>query len=522
MTAREPFEARGRIKALPSSARRLRLRLLVAASACAGLVVTSGVVEGAAEASPAGRATVAGHAGVVSSAGGLRAGGAAPALRRPSRAAASPSGNLLTYDYGNARDGIDTLDPSLGRIGSRPAWSRALAGGIYGQPLVIGNQVIVATEDDVVYALNGSTGAVEWHFSIGAPAREATIRSAPELAGCGDIFPLGITGTPVIDTLHSPPGESQLFVAGEVQRAGTSDWQGIEHVMVAATFKRLSATVRWRRVIDPPGAGSTYLAVAEQQRSALTLSSGRVYAEYGGLNGDCGRYQGYVVSLAESGSGALGSFKVPTSREGAIWSTGGASVGPGGELFVATGNSANTSAGEPFDYGDAVLGLSPSLSTIDSYFAPSDWYTLNADDLDLGSGGPIQLPGGKLIFEIGKAQDNGVSTGYLLDPAALGGIGRPLYSGVGVLGRRLRVRGRRGGDHDSGRTERHVHLRPVPERDSRPHARGDIVGAVVHGRLACAGGRRRQRPPDRRRRPRLGALHRGRRRERKRPDAVRP
>ena len=37
------------------------------------------------------------------------------------------------------------------------------------QPLVIGSTVIVATENDWVYGLNGSTGAIKWSISLGAP-----------------------------------------------------------------------------------------------------------------------------------------------------------------------------------------------------------------------------------------------------------------------------------------------------------------------------------------------------------------
>ncbi len=370
-----PFRAGDAARANAASFNRgRRFRSLAAASACAALLVSGGVISSASTASAARRET----AGTVSPPR-LRAVAARQTMvARPGTAppAAARTGNLLTYDYGNGRDGVDTVDSSLAAVGKLPAWTRSLPGGIYGQPLVIGNQVIVGTEDDMVWGLNGSTGGIEWHFSLGSPVAATTVRSAPGLSGCGDIFPLGITGTPVIDAAHSGQGHSELFVAGEVQRAGTSDWQGVEHVLVAATITRQSATVTWSHEIDPPGAGSTYITAAEQQRSALSLSGGRVYVEYGGLNGDCGMYQGYVVSMAESGQGALQSFKVPTSREGAIWSTGGASISSGGELFVATGNSANTSSGQPFDYGDSVIGLSPDLSRIDSYFAPSDWYTL--------------------------------------------------------------------------------------------------------------------------------------------------
>jgi outer membrane protein assembly factor BamB len=43
-----------------------------------------------------------------------------------------------------------------------PAWtSPALDGELYGEPLVSGGHVFVATENDTVYALSATTGSVE-------------------------------------------------------------------------------------------------------------------------------------------------------------------------------------------------------------------------------------------------------------------------------------------------------------------------------------------------------------------------
>jgi outer membrane protein assembly factor BamB len=347
--------------------------------------------------------------------------GAAGAPAKPA-VRASSSGQLLTYGYDNARNGLDTADPSFAHLTS--AWNASISGGIYGEPLVDGSLVIVASEDDEVYGLNASTGSVAWKFSIGSPARTSVIDTAPTLSGgCGDIDPLGITGTPVID-----PSRNEVYVAGEVQSSGTSDWEGIKHVLVGAKFTSTSATVLFDHPIDPPGAGSTYEIPAEQQRSALTLANGRVYVEFGGLSGDCGSYQGYALSMSDLGiKGTFQHFKVPTSREGAIWATDGAATNSSGELYVATGNSADGSP--PFDYGDSVIGLSPSLK-MDGYFAPSDWAVRNQDDLDLGSGGPIILPNSNLVFEIGKGGANNASTGFLLNGSNLGHIGHPLFSGT--------------------------------------------------------------------------------------------
>lgn len=351
--------------------------------------------------------------------------GAASAASGPHHVAAAAGGQLTTYGYDNARDGVGPRTPSLTRL--RPAWTdgrRAISGGSYGQPLVDGRLVIVATENNQVYGLNAATGKVAWRYRVGAPARLATIDKTPTLSpGCGDIGSLGITGTPVISA-----AAHEVLVAAEVQgQPGRPRWQHIRHVLVALRFTATGVRLAWRRTIDPPGGGGrVYYIPAEQQRSALTLSRGRVYAEYGGLFGDCGKYQGYVVSVAASGTGRLRSWKVPTVREGAIWATDGAATNRHGELFVATGNSSNDSG--RFDYGDAVIGLSPGLR-LDGYFAPRDWARRNADDLDLGSGGPILLPGSNLVFESGKPAVSGVSTGFLVSQSRPGRIGHPRFAG---------------------------------------------------------------------------------------------
>jgi outer membrane protein assembly factor BamB len=339
-------------------------------------------------------------------------------------------GNITTYHDNNGRTGYDGLDPSLATLTG--AWddsngSRALDGAVYAEPLVYHGLVVVATENDSVYGIDARTGAVRWRFHFGSPASQSSIQSTPGCGDGGDIFPLGVTSTPVIDR-----SLDEVFVAGEVQAPGTNNWTGLQHWLVGASIR--NGRILFRHRIDPPGANtaSTYYVGDEQQRAGLTLANGRVYVPYGGLDGDCGQYHGYVVSVSESGAGRLGVYQVPTQREGAIWETNGAVAGPGSkaDLYVATGNGSAT--GPPFDHGDAVIRLSPDLKEL-GYWAPTDWAQLNADDLDLGSAGPIQVPRTDLLFEIGKADPNGVSVGYLLSETHLGHIGGQLFPPNGHL-----------------------------------------------------------------------------------------
>jgi outer membrane protein assembly factor BamB len=311
---------------------------------------------------------------------------AAPAPAQPAAAGSA----WPTYHRDLARTGNDPRAPRVTRI--RRAWSASVDGDVYAEPLVAGGRVIAATENNSLYAFDGA-GHRLWRTHLGSPVDGSTLP-------CGNIDPSGITSTPTIDTRRG------IVYA-------VAFLSPVHHELAALDLA--TGRVRWRRGIDAPGADPT----VHQQRGALALANGRVYVPYGGLNGDCGNYHGWVVSAPASGpSGALAGFKVPTRREGAIWAPSGPAVDGGGRLFVATGNGASTTS---FDFGNAVIRLSPSLQR-QSYFAPSHAPQLSSGDIDLGSVGPTLLPGGR-AFAIGK---EGVA--YLLNANNLGGIGHPLAS----------------------------------------------------------------------------------------------
>jgi outer membrane protein assembly factor BamB len=262
-----------------------------------------------------------------------------------------------------------------------------LDGQVYAEPLVCGNSVYVATEDDSVYAINATNGAVLWRTHLGTPMPGSSLP-------CGDISPSGITGTPVIDVATATLYAVAFLTPGQ-------------HVLFGLNV--VNGSVKSQVVVDPAGANP----LVEQQRGALTLANGYVYVVYGGLFGDCGDYHGWVVGVPTTGPGGLVSYQVPTHREGGIWGTAGASVAANGSLYVATGNG---DSGTTFDHGDSVIELSPTLTEI-GYFAPTNWAQLNIDDTDLGSVAPTVLPNGD-VFQIGKA-----GVGYLLSGTNLGGIG---------------------------------------------------------------------------------------------------
>jgi outer membrane protein assembly factor BamB len=300
------------------------------------------------------------------------------------------SDDWTTYHGSNSRSG----DTASTAPSAQSDWkSQGLDGDVYAEPVLCGENLIVGTENDTIYSLNATSGTVIWRTHLGTPMPGSSLP-------CGDIDPSGITGTPVIDATTG------VIYAVAFETPGV-------HELVALNLD--DGTVRFSRQVDPPGADP----LVEQERGALSLANGMVYIPYGGLDGDCGDYHGWVVGINASGSGSLLSYEVQSQREAGIWAPSGAAVGSSGDLYVATGNGASNSQ---FDYGDSVIELSPTLVQV-GYFAPTNWIQLNEGDTDLGSVGPLLLGNGD-IFQIGKQ-----GVWYLLNATNLGGIGGELYSG---------------------------------------------------------------------------------------------
>jgi outer membrane protein assembly factor BamB len=317
--------------------------------------------------------------------------GTVPVRVRP--VALASTADWTTYQDDRARSGVARGGPALRR--PHLGWvSPPLDQPVYGQPLVVGGRVLVATEGDSVYALDERSGALLWHTKVGAPVAGGSLP-------CGNIDPVGITSTPVAD-----PAAGLLYVVGFL------DQDHPHHELVALDLG--SGMVRFRRLADPPGADPR----VQNQRGALALANRRVYVAFGGRYGDCGRYHGWVVGLPASGEGPMVSFRVPTAGEAGIWAPAGPVVDRRGELLVATGNGASTAR---YDEGSSVLRLAADLRQLDA-FAPPDWAELSRADADLGSVSPT-LFGNQLVFQVGKA-----GVGYLLAAAHLGGVGGQRFS----------------------------------------------------------------------------------------------
>lgn len=301
-------------------------------------------------------------------------------------------------------------------------FNAAVSGQVYAQPLYWlppkggAGYVIVATETNNVYALDAETGAVHWHTLLGKPVPSGSLP-------CGNISPyVGVTGTPVIDE-----STKTLFVP-----AMENDKNGPTEKVFALDLANGAIRSGWPLNVGRAltALGKTFDPVVQENRSALTIADDNLYVSYGGRFGDCGDshglYHGWLVGIRTDEPKVFGSWTTSAAR-GGVWAQGGTAF-DGKKLFVTTGN---TSGAQQWGGGEAVLRFGKSLAfSADptTYFAPSNWQTLDNDDADLGGTGPLPInvpvtsasPLAELI-QFGKD-----GNAYLLNRDNLGGIGGQL------------------------------------------------------------------------------------------------
>jgi hypothetical protein len=296
----------------------------------------------------------------------------------------SQQGSVLTYHGSPDRSG-NFMVPGL-------TWERArllhldekfrasVSGHVYAQPLYwqatesSSGTLLVATEDVTVHALDATSGDEIWRRSLGKPVPRSAL-------GCGNINPLGITGTPVID------GSTESIYLD----AAVSGSSGPRHRLFALSLKDGTPVPGWPVDVTDAlrGERQTFNARDQNERGALTIVDGTLYVPFGGHFGDCGDYHGWVVGVSIRDPQKVASWST-RARGGGIWAPGGISS-IGRALFVSTGNTFGAAS---WGDGEAVFRLSTDLHrSVDKrdYFAPPDWRALDQRDADLGGANPLPL-----------------------------------------------------------------------------------------------------------------------------------
>jgi outer membrane protein assembly factor BamB len=334
----------------------------------------------------------------------------------------APAAVNVTQHHNHAsRDGlyIDLAFTQAAAGGLRRdlSFNGAIQGDVYAQPLYIedgpgGSAMILAvTESNNVYALDAATGNIIWQRQVGTPVARANLT-------CGNIDPLGITGTPVVNL-----GSRTLFFdAMTTPDGGTTK----RHLIYALNVDTGTTNSGWPVDVNATAlfGGKVFTSATQNQRSALGLVGDIVYATYSGHWGDCSTYYGWIVGVPIGNPGSVLAWAT-AARGGGSWGVGGV-ASDGFSPFIATGNTFGASG---WSGGEAIIRFQPGpifTNSTTAYWAPTNWAALDAGDQDLGGSGPVVLdvPGATpsaLVLALGKD-----GNAYLLNRTNLGGVGPPV------------------------------------------------------------------------------------------------
>src|ERR1019366_3584651 len=336
--------------------------------------------------------------------------------------------SVLTQHNDNARTGqnlnetiLTTSNVNQNSFG-KLFW-RTVDGFIYAQPLYVPgltiqgaphNVVYVATQHNSVYAFDAddpNSPVSLWQVNLGTPVPSQdiciiTCDTNPGDCPYYDISPeIGITSTPVID-----PVAGIVYGVNRTKNTSNSTYHDYLHALSLTTgVEQLGGPVEITGQVSGTGTGSvggilTFDPTYHHQRPALLLSNGVLYLGFGSV-GDIGTWHGWVMSYDATTLQQEAIFNVaPDGNEGGVWSAGqGPVADAANNVYVMTGNGDfNANVGGGRNYGDSFVKFSgPSLAVAD-YFTPSDQGTLNAGNIDLGSGGPMLMPGTSLLVGMGK------------------------------------------------------------------------------------------------------------------------
>jgi hypothetical protein len=303
-------------------------------------------------------------------------------------------------------------------------------GIIYAQPLFVSgysiggvthNVVIVATMNNSVYAFDADTpGNPLWKVNLGPIVPSSVIRTLNIQVG------VGILSTPVIDRQSG-----LIYLTCKTYDAASNVQTQSLHVLDLAT----GADVKGSPVVIAatiPGMNDagpttlTYNAFYQAQRPALLLLNGTVFLAFASHE-DHMPFHGWILGYQYNASaGTLAQTYVfnttPDGTSGGIWQGGQGLLTDGTSIYMMVANGSVTVPFGGQSYGQSFLKVkpapqsgSPGTLSVEDWFIPDNWQPLNVGDEDLGSGGPVMVPGTRLLVGGGKE-----GTMYVVDTANMG------------------------------------------------------------------------------------------------------
>lgn len=314
--------------------------------------------------------------------------------------------DVLTYHGDNLRTGWFSSETQLTASNVTPQafgllQTVTLDGRVDAEPLVamhqtieghgVHNVVYVATENDSIYAIDADDGSVLWQQGFGT--------AVPYQHKCDDdnVFPvMGILGTPVIDRSAG----AMYFVADTYD--GHVDTFYLHAISLSNGADLVNAVAIQFSQQLPSGEKWVFNPKSQLQRAGLLEANGSIYVAFGS-NGDIdsptarGTLLRYDATTLQLLSGQITNKRTKQSNSyylSSIWQSGYApAADPNGDIYFSTGNS------DPFkpsfsdlNRPDSVVHLSGDLSTRLDSFTPYNYFTLDIEDTDVGSGGLLLLP----------------------------------------------------------------------------------------------------------------------------------
>jgi hypothetical protein len=300
---------------------------------------------------------------------------------------------------------------------------------VFAQPLyvpkvlihqVAHNVLYVVTMSDTLYAFDADTGGAPlWALNL---ARLVGAKPVPiaKFAFSGNrniVGNLGILSTPVIDL-----STNTLFAVACTLEDVTPTTPGgtmvyrLHAVDISTGVPRANSGAP----ISGSYGGSTFDGRYQTQRVSLALSGNHIVFGFAAVELEyAGGYVGWVMAYDKGTLAQSGIFATVTTgnRGGGVWQSGRPPVvDSDGFVYVFVGNGYGSGYDGVQDFSESVLKLDPAdgLKLID-WFTPGNWSTLDINDLDLSSSGPMRIPGTNLIAGGGKTGDL-----YVLNTASLG------------------------------------------------------------------------------------------------------
>ncbi len=319
--------------------------------------------------------------------------------------------NITTQHSDNSRDGLNASETVLTQANVNGTqfgrlFKVAVDDQVFAQPLVVNSVsigggthsvVYVATANNSIYAFDAVNGTRYWQVNLGP----AFVVDDAGISCTDTLDSAGIMSTPVIDVAHNT-----LYVVAKTYVSGTA----------SHSLHELSLSTGAEQTGSPVQISATgFNSAPAVQRTGLLLANGNVYFSFAG-HCDQGSYKGITFAYQTGTLAQVGVHDASPNDNGAgIWQGGnGAAADAAGNIYWVTGNGTWDGA---TNFSETVIKANATLAMQD-WHTPTNPQTLDDEDADLTSSGPLLLSGTSLLVTGGK-------DGYLrlINTANMGHLG---------------------------------------------------------------------------------------------------